>query len=327
MNPVGRTWVVVLAAGEGARLRTLTTMASGVSVPKQFCSLAGGPSLLEETLRRAAGLVRPKQVCVVVAAQHVQWWEARVRSVPASNVLVQPENRGTAIGMLLPLLEILSRDPDARIVWLPSDHQVLDEHVLAGSIRAALSLSKEASHGCILLGMEPDEADPELGYIVPAARVGAAIAPVQDFVEKPAIDIAQRLIGEGALWNGFIIVVRASALLRVFANRMPQIVREMSAVLAGDQAPTSKSSRLTDLYARLPTIDFSRHIAHGSESDLDVLHVPRCGWSDLGTPARLATALRRMSPSAGSQSANTKRRAALDLSVQKRVVDESRLSG
>jgi len=44
----------VLAAGEGARLRTLTTDASGTAIPKQFCSLHGGTSLLLDTLSLAA---------------------------------------------------------------------------------------------------------------------------------------------------------------------------------------------------------------------------------------------------------------------------------
>ncbi len=31
-------WVIVLAAGEGRRLQSLTTDARGVAVPKQYCS-------------------------------------------------------------------------------------------------------------------------------------------------------------------------------------------------------------------------------------------------------------------------------------------------
>ncbi len=45
------TWALVLAAGEGSRLRALTTT-NGVAVPKQFCSLQGGPSLRRHDLDR-----------------------------------------------------------------------------------------------------------------------------------------------------------------------------------------------------------------------------------------------------------------------------------
>jgi mannose-1-phosphate guanylyltransferase len=50
----------------------------------------------------------------------------------------------------------------------------------------------------------------------------------------------------------------------------------------------------SDLYARLPELDFSRHVLEGAEESLRVLPVPACGWSDLGTPKRVAEALRRL---------------------------------
>lgn len=50
------TWTLVLAAGEGTRLHSLTTCSSGTPIPKQFCSLFEGPSLLHEALKRAHAL-------------------------------------------------------------------------------------------------------------------------------------------------------------------------------------------------------------------------------------------------------------------------------
>ena len=55
MTKQGQTWALVLAAGEGRRLRRLTRTETGVSVPAQFCSLYGVPSLLEEAIRRVPG--------------------------------------------------------------------------------------------------------------------------------------------------------------------------------------------------------------------------------------------------------------------------------
>src|SRR5580704_12456840 len=51
------TWVVVLAGGDGTRLSALTKTDAGDSIPKQFCSLDGGPQLLEEALQRAQRIV------------------------------------------------------------------------------------------------------------------------------------------------------------------------------------------------------------------------------------------------------------------------------
>ena len=56
----------------------------------------------------------------------------------AMRLIVQPMNRGTANGILLPLLHIEARDPDARIVILPSDHYVRDESILVTALESAL---------------------------------------------------------------------------------------------------------------------------------------------------------------------------------------------
>src|SRR5690242_16689165 len=97
---VGQTWAIVLAGGDGTRLRSLTMDEVGQSVPKQYCSLRGGPSLLNEALRRAEMITSLARVCTVVAQQHRRWWAQSLAGLPRDNVIAQPQNRGTANGML-----------------------------------------------------------------------------------------------------------------------------------------------------------------------------------------------------------------------------------
>ena len=94
-------WVVILAAGDGTRLATLTRDANGVVIPKQFCSLSGGPSLLAQTVRRASRVVAQQRICAVVAAQHSNYWLRDLSDIPDSNIIVQPHNCGTAHGVML----------------------------------------------------------------------------------------------------------------------------------------------------------------------------------------------------------------------------------
>jgi len=294
MNNVGHTWALVLAAGEGSRLRSLTTTSGGLAVPKQFCSLQGGLSLLHEALRRAEAVAARERICTIVARQHQRWWERSLRSIPSANVIVQPENRGTANGILLPLLHIIERDPQARIVLLPSDHHVCDEAVLARSLQRAVTQIETRKTAIVLLGIEPDEIDPDLGYIAAGSQDDDGLCTVERFVEKPPAALARELILEGALWNAFIVVAQAQALLDLFTLRFPDIVSDMRTAVAHDACNPSQPLAATHLYKSLPQIDFSRHIAQGSESALRVLPVPPCGWSDLGTPDRVARALQYM---------------------------------
>lgn len=290
------TWAIVLAGGEGSRLRSLTTVPSGIIIPKQFCSLRDGPSLLQEALSRAQAVASDQFTCVVVAAQHRRWWESILAAMPSSNVIVQPEGRGTAIGILLPLLHIIARDPKARVVLMPSDHHVQDEAVLASALRRATQLLCRGRDETILLGLEPDECDPDLGYIVPHRDLGRGACEVAHFVEKPSLAEAEELIERGALWNAFIVVSFASALLELFRRRMSDLIRALWTVQS-DLRAGGGSESIAQLYQRLPNVDFSRDILQGQEEQLRVLPVPRCGWCDLGTPARVERTLRRIAPS------------------------------
>jgi mannose-1-phosphate guanylyltransferase len=294
MNTSGNTWAIVLAAGEGRRLHSLTTTEAGIAIPKQYCSLRGGPSLLREALHRAETVASPANRCIVVARHHKHWWDAELAAEPESNIIVQPSNRGTANGILLPLLHIMARDPDARIVLLPSDHHVSDEHVLAAALQeAARKLEARRDH-VLLLGISPEAADPDLGYIVPGSVDGRALWTVSRFVEKPNAPFAQVLIDAGAMWNAFIVAAHAQALHQMFAQRFPRIVAEMRSVIEQNPCTGDAPDAVIDLYRGLPDIDFSRQILQSAASVLRVLRVKHCGWSDLGTPQRVAKVLRRL---------------------------------
>ena len=296
MSASGTTWVIVLAAGDGRRLQCLTTNASGMAVPKQFCSLCGGYSLLRDALLRAEAVALPEHICTIVAEQHRLWWGTALGSIAKSNIIVQPRNRGTAHGILLPLLHIMQRDREARIVLLPSDHHVDNERALATAMRRAIRQLNARSRQIFLLGISPERADPDLGYIVPGDKVERNVSAVIRFVEKPSATRAQRLIKGGALWNAFIVAARASALLELFQTRIPQIVDAMRAAVVHDQSNPNDSVATTDLYQHLSDIDFSKQVLEGAESMLRVVPVPHCGWSDLGTPTRLAETLQRLPP-------------------------------
>ena len=288
------TWALILAAGEGSRLRALTTLPSGIAIPKQFCSLYEGPSLLEEALRRGESVADRSRICAVVAEQHRRWWQGALGSLPARNVIVQPENRGTANGILLPLMRILLRDPSARIVLLPSDHHVLEEAILTSSLRDALEQLDRRFDETLLLGIQPGEVDPDLGYILPGGADGRGALTVARFIEKPPHAVAGELIRAGGLWNAFIVVTTAVALLDLFRERIPEVVEAMRAAVQRDHEQGSGMAAVTELYRRLPIIDFSRDIVAGQESRLRVLPVRPCGWSDLGTPKRVAEVLHRV---------------------------------
>jgi mannose-1-phosphate guanylyltransferase len=290
MNRTANRWAIVLGAGDGTRLSALTTL-RGVAVPKQYCQLNGGPSLLELAVRRAGRVVPADRVAVVVARAHRAWWEKDLAALPPDNVVVQPANRGTAAGVLLPLANVWARDPDARIAVLPSDHWVANEEVLAERIDAAFEAVERDPESVVLLGIEADAPDTGYGWILSGPEATHGVRTVEAFVEKPDPSTARELFANGAVWNSFLMVASARALWRLYERRLPALADRFAALHADGEPPCAAYDVL---YADLAVNDFSRDLLQGAEPDLRLLAVPRCGWSDLGTPERLALCVEQL---------------------------------
>jgi mannose-1-phosphate guanylyltransferase len=290
------TWTVVLAAGEGTRLAALTTDHNGNAVPKQFCSFNGSDSLLQDAMQRALRVVGRERLCVIVAEHHRKHWRGALRSLPTGNTIVQPRNCGTSNGVLLATLHILGKDPQARIMFLPADHYVRNEAALAASLCEAADLLAINAHAdeLFLVGIDPEEADPELGYIEPGLPSTDGVRAVSRFIEKPCAADASVLIARGTLWNSFIFGAVGTTLVAMIGRRTPRIVDAMATAMASHRSARGRTEALAELYEELPNIDFSRSVLQGAEQQLRVIRAPACGWSDLGTPRRVAQTLARI---------------------------------
>lgn len=291
------TWAVILAAGEGRRLAALTLDQDGHHVPKQFCSLSSGHPLVQDAVQRALYVAQPERICVVVADQHRQFWEIALPEINADNLIVQPKGCGTANGVLLATLNIFQRDPGARIIFLPADHYVRDEAALGASLQKAATLIEHRKDSLVLVGIKPEDADCELGYIVPGTiNDDEDGLQVTRFVEKPEKPVAQQLLAAGAVWNSFIFAAAGTTLLNLIRRRTPETTDRMSMALQSDAQPGGACQALADLYQTLPSVDFSHDILEGAEASLSVVTAPACGWTDLGTPRRVAGLVHALQP-------------------------------
>lgn len=294
MSELGEKWGVVLAGGSGSRLSALTIDATGMVVPKQYCSFLGGPSLVRTTIQRLKTVVDSSRIVVVVSSEHRLWWELDLADIAPENIIVQPCNRGTACGVLLPVLSILHRDPRARIVVSPSDHYVRDEETLTSSLMEAQAHVDASPRLLVLLGMEPDRPETEYGWITPLPGRADTVRGVTSFVEKPDAERADELMRSGALWSSFTFVATGKTLMRHFRRSMPQLVDRFSMGLTYASWDHRRHD-LQRLYDRLPTVDFSRLVLEQAQEGVHVLPVPPCGWTDLGTPQRVSECAARYS--------------------------------
>ena len=165
---------IILSGGNGKRLRDFVFRRRADYLPKQYLNIIGKRSMLDHTFQRAEKLIPAQKLLVVIAKEHLQFDEVRHQIAPRPRecIVIQPENKDTGPGILLPLMHLYKRYPDAIVALFPSDHFILEEDLFMQARRSRIpsrGIGRLARR--VLLGLEPNEPDPEYGYIVPGETI------------------------------------------------------------------------------------------------------------------------------------------------------------
>lgn len=294
---------VILAAGEGQRLRPFIRCLRGDALPKQFVNFIGRRSMLEHTFSRAEMLIAPHRLFTVVSEDHLSYPEVR-RQLAGRNesiVIEQPENKETGPGLLLPLMHIFRRYPEAVAAVFPSDHFVVEESLFMSHVDLALRVVERYPSFIVLLGIEPNEPEPEYGYILPE-KEESLLAPlrlsrVSRFVEKPDPRMVQELLGGGALWNTMVMAFKVKTLIRLVRNAIPALYSAFSRIAAAIGTRAERDI-VRGAYRQMPAVNFSRELLqpHPRDSAIRLLVLPVRGvlWSDWGSEARVLAVLHKL---------------------------------
>jgi mannose-1-phosphate guanylyltransferase len=284
-------WGVVLAGGDGLRLRELTQSVWGDYRPKQFCPLLGNRTLLEDARHRAERSVSPEQILYAVTRAHEDYYLPSLADLPSQRI-VQPSNKGTAPAILSSLLRIAQTDPDATAVILPCDHYYSPETAFTDALESAFEIAEQRSRPVVLLGVEPKSPEVEYGWIEVAETTGGDLGlfHVEGFREKPSPPLADALFRAGSLWNTFVMVGRVRAFLEMAWATVPRLLQELE---SWDVTTLpSEEIRIPDaVYNRIAPTDFSRQVLALANDRLLALRLNNIEWSDLGAPYRVLVTL------------------------------------
>jgi mannose-1-phosphate guanylyltransferase/mannose-6-phosphate isomerase len=276
---------VLLAGGSGTRLWPL----SRESYPKQFLSLAGEQSLIQQTALRAAaleGATAPIVICnqahrFLVAEQLLQI------GIPKAEILLEPAGRNTAPAAAIAcLLAQQQHGDDALVFIMAADHVIRDEAALAAAIKIA---SGAAGAGrLVTFGIKPTRAETGYGYIQQGEMLPDGGLAVKAFVEKPDATRAQQFVdGGGHFWNSGMFLFQAKTFLEELGRFAPDI-------LAGSKAALDLSLRDLDFvrldagaFGKIPSdsIDY----AVMEKTDRAALVTLDAGWDDVGSWSFLET--------------------------------------
>ncbi|MGH9339576.1 MAG: sugar phosphate nucleotidyltransferase [Acidobacteriota bacterium] len=292
-----RRWAIVLAGGEGERMRSLTTRWFGRHRPKQYCTFMGSRTMLQHTIDRARLAVKSENILTVIGGDHRNFLDGPL----PGTVIEQPEKRDTAPGIFLPATHILAADPSATVLIFPSDHFIYPEQRFLEHVERAALVAERLNDKLVLLGANPDRPETDYGWIEPGGinhsytwSSRQALRQVRSFHEKPSRIKAENYFYGGLLWNTMIMAVKVRTLWSIGNRLLPDIVkrfeslrRVLTLVNSGIVGEEHAQIALSYVYNRLGSANFSTEVLQRIPDQTVVLPMVDTSWSDWGTPQRI----------------------------------------
>jgi len=274
-------YIAIMAGGVGSRFWPAST----AEKPKQFLDILGtGKSLIEMTIERCQKLIPKERIFIVTNKKYQTLIENQLPDFPASNILYEPSMNNTAPCIAYTALRIKSKDSDAVLAVLPSDHVILKEDEFLRLLDIAFEEAYQNPY-ILTMGIRPTRPDTGYGYICHDEQRQSTgdytIYKVKSFKEKPDTETAVSYISSGNyLWNAGMFVWHINTLLDAFKKDAPDILETLKTkpeVFGTEE----EQDYINHVYPSTRSVSVDYAILEKAEN---VYTIPAdIGWSDLGT--------------------------------------------
>jgi len=270
---------VILSGGVGSRLWPL----SRSLFPKQLLALAGDCSLIQDTVRRAAGpTFAPPLIVCNVEHRFLIAEQMRAAGQPLGAIILEPAGRNTAPAAAIAALMLAEKDPDAILLLMPADHVVRDPDAFR---RAADSATAAAAQGFLVtFGIAPRGPETGYGYVQRGAPLSESTHTfaVRRFVEKPDVATAQSYIEAGDYyWNSGMFAFQAASFLTELERLEPGIIANCRAAIQGGKQDLDFFRLEPKAFEACKSISIDYAVM---EHTRKAAIVPvEMGWSDIGS--------------------------------------------
>lgn len=216
-----------MAGGSGTRFWPR----SRVSKPKQYLSLFGEKSLIQESVQRFVHFIPEDCIYVVSAKGQKEVLEIQTTNLPKDNLIFEPVGKNTLPAIGLAALFIAEKDPDGIMIVSPSDHLIQNDELFRQTIESAVQIANEKD-GIVTIGITPKFPATGYGYVQTAeeVQIGQLIKSfaVNQFVEKPNLEVATGYLQSGGFfWNSGIFVFKVSVFLESVQKYAPALFADL----------------------------------------------------------------------------------------------------
>lgn len=270
---------IILSGGVGSRLWPL----SHSGFPKQFASLVGKQSLLQNTVERLQGLSDISEPIIVCNKQHGDLVTKQLQAIElsAGAIILEPIGRNTAPAVALAAMHVADKYENPILLVLPSDH-VLDN---VANFHVAVELAKKyaAQKKLVTFGIQPNRPETGYGYI----KFGEVLDDPQahwleQFVEKPNVEVAKKYVNSGQYyWNSGMFMFQASSFLKVLQTHAPEIFYTCQKVMNTAKSEGKFIKLADELFAACHS-DSIDYAVMEKVQDAVVVSLD-AGWSDIGS--------------------------------------------
>jgi mannose-1-phosphate guanylyltransferase len=281
---------VIMAGGGGTRFWPRSRQKR----PKQFLTLTGERSLLQQAFDRIEAQVPREATWVITSAAHRQETSNQLPELATDHVIGEPCGRDTAACIALGAALISRRDHQATMLIMPADHVIEPVQEFRRAVHVAEQTLEEHAGALLTFGIPPNYPAAGYGYIHRgpelARRQGIGVYQVRAFREKPNHDLAERFIASGEyFWNSGIFVWKAATILNELRERQARLFAAVQRI-ADAWAAKEREAVLRREYEGLERISIDFAVMEQAK-DVLVVEAPY-RWDDVGS----WLALERMHP-------------------------------
>src|SRR6056297_2868918 len=272
---------LIMAGGEGTRFWPLSRKDN----PKQFLKLNDNQkTMLQETVERIKELVTIEQVFIATNEAYQEAIKNQLEGIPAENIIVEPMKRNTAACIGLSSVVIENKYPGSTMIVLPADHLIKDEKKFIDILSKAV-MTAATGKNLVTLGIKPTHPETGYGYIHYGNHLliidGGKVFEVQNFTEKPDLDIAKEFLEAGNyLWNSGMFIWQLDSILYNLEKHLPEMYESLLKI-KNALGTDSEKKVIENEFEQMESVSIDYGIMERAD---DIFVIPSSfGWDDLGS--------------------------------------------
>lgn len=272
---------LIMAGGKGERFWPK----SRTNLPKQFLSMSGNKSMIQQAVSRLELLMDIQQIFIVTNELYAELISIQIPHLPTDNIIIEPSGRNTAPCIALSSIYIDEKYPNSTIIVLPSDHIVKNESEFIDILKTATRVA-DRGENIVTLGISPTYPETGYGYIESSNEVSTIndnmeVFKVKRFVEKPDLQTAESYLSTGRYyWNSGMFIWKSNTIIRCFEKYMPELYEFILTIRESINTGMSQDV-IHGEFMKMP----EESIDYGIMEKADNIYVIPCkfGWDDVGS--------------------------------------------